>query len=113
MRRIEATIEDIEKQEPSDDYVFVTLLNESPVLFPMEKVRAVYPNAMHVERRVPSAVRMDGQDEEERVNRKQSDQVALFAAFYQEVNGGAIQEDKLALFREVHVNVLREEGEPG
>lgn len=113
MRRIEAAMEDIEKHEPSDDYVYVTLLNESPVLFPMEKVRAVYPNAMHVERRVPSAVRMDGQDEEERVNRKQSDQVALFAAFYEEVNGGAIQEDKLALFREVYVDVLREEGEPG
>ncbi|UUZ80743.1 exonuclease SbcCD subunit D [Paenibacillus sp. P26] len=52
MRRIEATIEEIERHPVSEDYVFVTLLNENPVLFPMEKVRSVYPNALHVERKV-------------------------------------------------------------
>src|SRR5699024_9004229 len=41
---------DILKHERNEDYVFINLLDETPVLSPMEKVRSVYPNAMHVKR---------------------------------------------------------------
>ena len=52
MRTVEGTIDDIQQHRISEDYVFVKLLDESPVLMPMEKVRSVYPNAMHVERKI-------------------------------------------------------------
>ena len=52
MRTVEGKIEEILQHSVSEDYVFVKLLDETPVLFPMEKVRSVYPNAMHVERKV-------------------------------------------------------------
>ena len=52
MRTVEGTIEEILLHPVSEDYVFVKLLDETPVLFPMEKIRSVYPNAMHVERKV-------------------------------------------------------------
>lgn len=109
MRRIEGTIEEIERHPRSDDYVFVTLLNDNPVLFPMEKVRAVYPNALHVERRthMPEALAPGGSTPTER---RAADPVALFASFYQEVKGTALTEEKRRLFAELFGEALREEG---
>jgi exonuclease SbcD len=52
IRTVEGKIDDILQHEVNNDYVFVKLLDETPILFPMEKVRSVYPNAMHVERKV-------------------------------------------------------------
>ena len=52
MRTVEGTIEEIQQHPISEDYIFVKLLDETPVLFPMEKIRSVYPNAMHVERKM-------------------------------------------------------------
>ncbi len=50
IRSLKRKMEDIYKQPRSEDYVFVQLLDELPVLSPMEKVRSIFPNAMHVER---------------------------------------------------------------
>ncbi|MNI69839.1 Nuclease SbcCD subunit D [compost metagenome] len=111
MRRVEATIDEIEKHAVNHDYVFVTLLDENPVLFPMEKVRAVYPNALHVERKV---TRMKGLEPTETgASRSQTDQVSLFASFYQEVKGVPLSEAKLSLFQEIFGEVMRSEGEQG
>ncbi|HEX2973867.1 MAG TPA: exonuclease SbcCD subunit D [Tepidisphaeraceae bacterium] len=109
LRRIEGTIEEIEGHPLCDDYVFVTLLNDNPVLFPMEKVRAVYPNALHVERRTQAALQL--QEGETLAERRASDPVALFAAFYQEVKGMQLPDDKRELFAEVFGQVFREEAD--
>jgi exonuclease SbcD len=111
MRRVEATIEELETHPISEDYVFVTLTNENPVLFPMEKVRAVYPNAMHVERRV--AVSAGADVSENGLKRRQTDQISLFASFYEEVKGAPLSEGKRELFQTVFEDVLRSEGEAG
>jgi exonuclease SbcD len=83
MRTVEGTMADIEQQELNEDYVFVRLLDEAPVLAPMEKVRAVYPNAMHVERQVMTFSTDD--QGIQRVERKKMNTNALFKAFYKEV----------------------------
>lgn len=106
MRRVEATIEEIMTQPISDDYVFVTLLNENPVLFPMEKVRSVYPNALHVERKTCYGSH-DPSSTNHGPKRNQSDPVQLFAAFYQEVKGTVLSEEKRRLFAEVFNEVLQ------
>lgn len=114
MRRVVAPVEDIVSATGvvSDDYVFVTLLSDDPVLFPMEKVRAVYPNAMHVE--VKPATVVEGSVGEVAgtggVSRREADPVSLFAAFYEEVKGQPLSEDKRRLFAETYAEVLREEG---
>lgn len=111
MRRVEAPIEELEKHPVNDDYVYVTLLNDNPVLFPMEKVRAVYPNAMHVDRKVsiaiagagPSGVRgADG-------GKQGSDPVRLFADFYLEVKGQPLSDEKRELFAAEFEALRREE----
>jgi exonuclease SbcD len=109
MRRVEATLEELETHPICEDYVFVTLLNENPVLFPMEKVRAVYPNALHVERRVTRTSLAEQTEQGE--SRRQKDQVALFASFYQEVKGIPLSEAKQQLFQQVFEHVLRSEVE--
>lgn len=113
MRRIAGTIQEIESHSVCDDYVFVTLTNDNPVLFPMEKVRAVYPNALHVERR-PEAAReaaaaADGTSSAPE-RRREADPVALFAAFYEEVKGKPLEEEKRVLFADTYGEVLKEEG---
>lgn len=113
MRRVVGTMAEIAAHEPNDDYVFVTLLDENPVLYPMEKVRAVYPNALHVERRPASAgLGLTASAEAgERTNRRAADPVALFAAFYREVQGKPLEEDKQELFARVYGEVAREEAD--
>lgn len=107
IRRIEATIEEIMTHPRSEDYVFVTLLNKNPVLFPMEKVRSAYPNAMHVERKLAYGNSNDSMLSKE--VRRQMDPSALFAAFYQEVRGSALTEEKKRLFTEIFEAVQQEE----
>jgi DNA repair protein SbcD/Mre11 len=113
MRRVIASIEELERHAIHEDYVFVTLLNDNPVLFPMEKVRAVYPNAMHVERKVTVQSGISGEDATgaaEAKARREADPVQLFAAFYEEVKGVPLTEDKRQLFASTYAEVAREEG---
>jgi exonuclease SbcD len=114
MRRVISPVEDIvgATQVSSEDYVFVTLLCDNPVLYPMEKVRAIYPNALHVE--VKPATVVEGAGDvglgSVGVSRREADPVSLFAAFYEEVKGQPLSEDKRQLFAETYADVVREEG---
>lgn len=112
MRRVVGTIEEIETHTLCEDYVFVTLLNDNPVLFPMEKVRAVYPNALHVERLVTRTLLAGEEAGEEAAagRRSEADPLSLFASFYQEVKGIPLSEGKKQLFAETFDQLLREEG---
>lgn len=107
MRTVEGTVEDIEQQPISDDYVFVKLLDQTPVLFPMEKIRPTYPNAMHVERKMhrPSIVT----ETRERVARGKQNDLQLFTSFYEEMKGEIADEETKGLFEEVLHEVMNEE----
>lgn len=116
MRRVVGPIADIETHEPCDDYVFVTLTDDNPVLFPMEKVRTVYPNALYVERRpaarAETTLTGDAADGEGggAKGRREADPVALFAAFYEEVKGVPLAAEKRRLFADTYESLLKEEG---
>lgn len=114
MRRVAASIEELEKHPVNEDYVFVTLLNDNPVLFPMEKVRAVYPNALHVERRPSLSGSLSGEGQSAEAGgsegRREADPIELFAAFYQEIKGQPLTDAKKRLFADTYAELLREEG---
>ncbi|WML43920.1 exonuclease SbcCD subunit D [Neobacillus sp. PS3-40] len=107
MRTVEATMEDLLKHPINEDYVFVRLLDVTPVLSPMEKVRSVYPNAMHVERNMQHQAVKDGQ-EGTRVARHKMDDLTLFRAFYQEVKNTAVTEETEAIFTEVLQELMQD-----
>jgi exonuclease SbcD len=99
MRRVEGTIEEILSHPTSSDYVFVTLHDETPVLFPMEKVKSVYPNAMHIERkllRTSAAI-----EHEAAVMKEKPDDLALFRFFYAEMNDIEPDAETEKIFAEV------------
>ncbi|MFC0560319.1 exonuclease SbcCD subunit D [Halalkalibacter alkalisediminis] len=111
IRTVKGKIDEIEKHERNDDYVFIKLLDDNPVIYPMERVRTVYPNAMHVERTIKAVT----QSEETLplVSRSKMDELSLFRAFYKEVKNEEIQADAEELFRDVLQETLQKEGERG
>lgn len=109
MRTVEGLMADIETHEGNEDYVFVRLLDEAPVLAPMEKIRAVYPNAMHVERNLDAF--LPESHGTQRTQRRKMNTVDLFRAFYHEVGGGELSETAEEMFLEVMEDMQRTEGE--
>ena len=110
MRTVEGFLQDILKQPVSEDYVFVKLLDDTPVLSPMEQIRTVYPNAMHVERK---AFQLIGLSEEPEVGRTKKDEYTLFRSFYSEVSGKEASVETGEIFKEVLTVLAREEREGG
>lgn len=107
MRTIEGTIEEILQMESSEDFVFVKLLNRSPVLSPMEKVRTVFPNTLHLERSfdhfAPTEEKMA------RIEKNQQSDIEIFKGFYEEVKGFPPEEDTLEVFQEIIDELLSDE----
>lgn len=100
MRTVEGSMDELLKHPKNEDYVFIRLTDETPVLSPMEKVRSVYPNAMHVERTNYLLSPGDVEHETSRDRTNMSD-MELFQAFYKEVKGSQPSEETEALFQEV------------
>src|SRR5690625_846651 len=98
MRTVEATIDDILTYPISEDYVYVRLLDEHVVLSPMEKVRSVFPNAMHVERKNDPFLQRFSNNESKKSIKELSD-LALFKAFYEEVKGETVTEEMETIFK--------------
>lgn len=110
MRTVEGFLQDILMQPVSEDYVFVKLLDDTPVLSPMEQIRTVYPNAMHVERK---AFQLISLSEEPEVGRTKKDEYTLFRSFYSEVSGKEASVETGEIFKEVLTVLAREEREGG
>ncbi|WP_416826091.1 exonuclease SbcCD subunit D [Ectobacillus polymachus] len=108
MKTVVGSLRDILHHEISDDYVFVRLQDENPVLQPMEKIRTVYPNAMHVERIIK---RQESMDVENVTERHKMDDLALLNAFYREMKGTELSESKQHIFQEVLEELRLMEGE--
>lgn len=99
IRSIKMKMEDIYREPRSEDYVFVQLLDELPVLSPMEKVRSIFPNAMHVERvRTTSGVT---QQKENQAPKTSLSEMELFDAFYREVTDKEATEEMNEIMKEL------------
>lgn len=85
LRTIEGEMDDILQMDPSDDYIFVKLLDQTPILSPMEKIRTRFPNAIHLERPFDQLLQQSNQ--KIRIRKKDQTDHELFEAFYKEVRG--------------------------
>src|SRR5699024_8690400 len=93
IRTVKATIDEILTYPMNEDYVFVRLLDKTPVLSPMEKIRSVYPNAMHVGRENYALAPAGTTEQAETKSRRNRSQLELFHAFYEEVKGEPATEE--------------------
>lgn len=109
IKTVKASMADLLQHEPSTDYVFVKLLDEAPVLFPMEKVRSVYPNAMHVERIVNRSHTAQATARVSDIERL--DDRSLFESFYEEITGASPDEETQKIVDEVLHELLTQKGE--
>lgn len=109
IRTVKATMADLLLEAPSEDYVFVKLLDDAPVLFPMEKVRSVYPNAMHVERVVNRSLPEQATSRVSDIERL--DDRTLFNSFYEEITGDAPDQQTKTIVEEVLQELLTKKGE--
>lgn len=101
MRTVEGTMDELLTHSRNEDYVFIRLTDETPVLSPMEKVRSVYPNAMHVERTNYILAAGDTEGSEQTKDRTKMSDMELFKAFYKEVKGIVPEEKTEELFQTV------------
>ncbi|MFD1927038.1 exonuclease SbcCD subunit D [Sporosarcina siberiensis] len=104
MRTVRGTMESILQEPISEDYIFVKLLDETPVLFPMEKVRSVFPNAMHIEREIQMTTSNDKKTKE--IKQEKKDDLTLFKSFYEEMIGEEADTETQTLFAEVLQEVM-------
>ncbi|MFD2629928.1 exonuclease SbcCD subunit D [Oceanobacillus kapialis] len=110
IRTVEASLDELLEHPRNEDYVFIRLTDETPVLSPMEKVRTVYPNAMHVER-TNYMLSPGAEDTTEKMERTKMSDIELFHAFYKEVKGTEASAEAEELFKEVLDELLKEENE--
>jgi DNA repair protein SbcD/Mre11 len=110
IRTVEGSLKEILQQSINEDYVFVKLTDDTPVLSPMEKIRSVYPNAMHVERKINFA-KSDDSNQVKSVERTKMTDTELFQAFYKEVKGYEPDEETIKMFQEVLNDLLTDQNE--
>lgn len=105
IREVEGTLEEILQRNKSNDYIYVKLTDEMPVLQPMEKIRTVFPNVMNIERKIKNIEKVENHIK----NRHEMDDISLFRSFYKEMKGIEVDNEKEQIF----INVLNEikEGE--
>lgn len=109
MRTVEDSMDGLLTHQVNEDYVFVRLLDETPVLAPMEKIRSVYPNAMHVERK--NYVPLTQDTKSGAVNRSKLSDFDLFKAFYKEVKGVESTEETADVFKDTLEELLADQNE--
>lgn len=109
LRIVEGKFQELLAGAISEDYVFIRLTDETPVIGAMEQLRTVFPNAMHVERKAFQTTMIDG--EPQIVERHKLDDETLFKAFYEEMTGEQPNEETRQLFKEALQSLLDDERE--
>lgn len=104
LRVIDGLFADLMKGAPSEDYVHAVLHNTEPVMDAMNRLRALYPNLISLER---PEVRASGSRLEAAAMARMSDE-QLFAAFFEQTTGQAPTEAMLGVFRTAAEGARRE-----
>lgn len=108
LRVVEGFMDDLLTLTPCDDYVFVRLTDTTPVASPMERIRTVFPHAMHIERK---ASRIQVAQEIQAVETEKVEDIDLFRGFYADVLGDRPDPETERLFLEMLQELLDEERE--
>lgn len=94
--------------EAKDDYIMVTLLDKTPVLDAIGKLRQIYPNVMQIERKSlfePSTINA------QRIDHQRSDSKELFQSFFKEVTANLLDKQEELAYEMVVNDMLKAERE--
>jgi len=97
-RRVEGTLGQLLTQPPlgqREDFVVARLLDRGPVFDAIDRLRAIWPNILHIER---PEFGVEGSADIARIDRRQIGERELFAQFFQDVTGEALTQTEAAAF---------------
>ncbi|KAB2337682.1 exonuclease SbcCD subunit D [Cytobacillus depressus] len=113
MREIEGFLDEL--MDPSfyekqvvDDYLKIILRDEGAILDPINKLRQIYPNVLHLERKI-NMTDMKKKQAFTSVKDEKKSEIELFQQFYQEMTTTEFTEEKSAVMNEVIEKALKEE----
>lgn len=111
LRRLRGSFEEL-LREPLDnreDYLFIELTDDGPVLDPMARLRRIYPNILGIQTGLERA----SEDVQQlRPDPRSLDPENLFRSFIKESSSQDLSEEEMAVFREVAGKALLSRGEP-
>ncbi|WP_243299560.1 exonuclease SbcCD subunit D [Bacillus litorisediminis] len=113
MREIEGYLDELldpqyYKNQKTEDYLKVSLLDEGTLHDPIQKLRHVYPNVLHLERKVEW---MDAKQKQiyQTVQQNKMSEVELFEIFYQEMTTATFSAEKKKWLEQVIDEVKKKE----
>ncbi len=115
MREVEGHLEELldpqfyDKQKV-DDYLKVTLLDGGSLIDPIGKLRQIYPNVLHLERKIESIDQKQLSNFKSFKDDKKSE-IDLFEHFYREMTTAEFTNDKREIMSGILNKVLNEEGQ--
>ncbi|MFE8699224.1 exonuclease SbcCD subunit D [Cytobacillus sp. FJAT-54145] len=114
MREVEGFLDELldpsfyEKQS-IHDYLKITLHDEGAILDPINKLRQVYPNVLHLERKI-THIDMKNKHSFSTMKEEKKSELDLFQQFYQEMTTSEFTDEKKQVMSGVIDKVLKEEG---
>jgi len=112
MRELEGHLEELldvsfYQNQKVDDYLKITLLDEGALLDPIQKLRQVYPNVLHLERKIENVDRKKKVAMEVKKEMKRNE-LELFTHFYESMTTATFTEEKKEWMKAIINDVLRE-----
>lgn len=114
MREVEGYLEQLldpqfYQGQNTEDYLKVTLLNEGSLIDPIGKLRQIYPNVLHLERKIESVDKKNLQGFASLKEEKKSE-LDLFEQFYRKMTTAEFTAEKREVMAGIIDKVLKEEG---
>jgi exonuclease SbcD len=116
MRTIQGTIAELLAQgqkQKNEDYLFIRVMDKSPVYMPTEQLRTYYPNLLAVNCDWLNPTAATGEDAalREQLLHHKIDEAAVFEQFMKQICGEGTDESDRVLFLQVLNEVKNREGE--
>lgn len=113
MRELEGHLEELldpsfYEKEKVDDYLKITLLDDGALIDPINKLRQVYKNVLHLDRKI-DLVDMRKKQSYSAVKSEKKSELELFEQFYQEMTTSDFSNEKRVVMAEMIDKVLRED----
>ena len=96
------------EKERTDDYLKITLLDEGALIDPINKLRQVYPNVLHLERKI-DVLDLKKKQSFNAIRAEKKSEIELFEQFYTEMTTSAFTSEKKAVMAEMIEKVLKGE----
>ncbi|QED47663.1 exonuclease SbcCD subunit D [Cytobacillus dafuensis] len=113
MREIEGYLDEIldpgfYEKKNLEDYIKIILHDEGALIDPINKLRQIYPNVLHLERKIENIDKKKKQFFTS-VKEEKKSEIELFKHFYQEMTTSEFTDEKIDVMSDVIKNVLKEE----